>query len=210
MAILRVWSGGDDSDGLSWATAIQSIDDVRVDESAVGSVIWFASDESETITATTLLSFVNSTAASPTILVSVDRSDDSYAPGAKLTVGAGADLTISGWLQSFGIDYDVNGDDFSIGVVGNTILFDNCSIGCDDLFRVATNEGTTTFSNCTLDLRDTTPAITIFTEGSAKFFNCVITHPNTSILMSVTTDSNVLYSFEDCDLSANTDLKIEP
>ncbi len=201
MAIFRVWSGGDDADGASWATAIQSLNDVRIDESAVGSEIWAASDHNESIGSNIVLSFVNSTAAVSTILKSIDRSDDSYAPGAKFTASGVSDLTINGWIQSYGIDFQ-SGDNTTLGTTNNDQRYEDCTITAIDFFSLAGSESVLRFVNCTIDSQDTfTLAVTENTH--AQFKNCTITHANRATLLTVVNNSRV--SFEDCDLSSDTD-----
>lgn len=151
------------------------------------------------------LGFTNATAASPVILISVDKDDsNAYRTGASFASLGGGDVIITGWVRFYGLTLDSD-DDMLLATTSNYCLFEDCTIQCDDLFRINGADSVVEFVNCTINIADnlSTGAVQTNTDCNVIFRGCTITHPNTAVLVSESVSCNFL--FEDCDLSTDTD-----
>ena len=133
MAIVPDWfvyDGGDNADGLSWATAYQSIVTLIAEPPLAGDIVAIASDHSEA----NIVAHVNAsgigTLADPIIFISLDRTDDTYenmvAGGGRMVQNdaGGLDWTLGQWSIWVGIDIHV-GDNIFVGGVGDALVIDS-------------------------------------------------------------------------------------
>lgn len=107
---IYVYHGGDDSDGSSWDKAYKSITNAAVTGASAGSQIYVASDHSESLGASTTLTFSSGKFASPIVAISVNRTSGAYETqdtgGGKVEVASpGYFWAVSGYVRMFGINF---------------------------------------------------------------------------------------------------------
>lgn len=134
---MYVWDGGNDADGLSWATAYQDILDglTNVD---VGGILYVASEHSQTQASALSLGSANGTLANPVTVISVDKDNsdaylamrDDAAPG-KIETTGNNDINITNSDIYIGVTLDA-GDDLSFPTSGKQYNMIDCKFMVDD------------------------------------------------------------------------------
>jgi len=97
MATLRVWDGGDNTDGTTWAKAYTTIENASVVGAAAGTIVWVAMDHVQTQATNLTVDFSAATRAAPIHVYSVDRADDGYS---RMMDSTGS-IEITGTLTTF-------------------------------------------------------------------------------------------------------------
>lgn len=147
---LYVDSAGDNSDGLTWAKAFNTLDTAFDNENA-GDVICVSHDSTSTYAANTTYDSAG-TLASPVIVISVNQADDTYTTGAIEDADGGSyDLLTS--LSSHTIIYGVHlkhGDDLDLGGNSSLTLID-CEITNLNNSKINASSGTLRLYNTTVN-----------------------------------------------------------
>ena len=129
-----VYDGGNNADGLTWATAYQSITTALAAASA-GETIAIASDHSEAALVSSVSAIGIGTSADPLIIVTLDRTDDTYenmvtGGGRIVQSGTGSDWSLGAWVVWTGLDIFV-ADNLIAQSAGTSHLID-CKIEVSD------------------------------------------------------------------------------
>jgi len=209
MAVLYVDDGGDDSDGLTWAKAFNSIENAAILAAAAGSTIYIGSDHQETKAAKYNIDFSNGTIAAPITIISSDNTSgeppttyESMVDGGGFiqTTGAGDDLDFSGNVISYGLKFDVQDiTAMNGGGSNNTLQFHDCLFDSTDAMEVVvSNESSVTITNSTIDTPFDMIAIS-GNDGTAVLRDIAFT--NATALLNATGSSQIV-TVEDCDVSS--------
>lgn len=203
---IRVYHGGDNSDGSTWAKAYTSIENAAVLGSAAGSVIWVASDHTEQKNGSSFnIAFTNGSYASPTKIVSVKRADDSYesmATGGGIieTQGSADDILINGYAICVGLKL-VAKDLLYWSVNSKGVTYIDCYLDATDNVQGGI-ASVGQFIGCTIHPRDG-----FYATGSSNmvFRGCTFANVYVSGHIVMSSGPNVIL-IEDCDLSSEPDL----
>jgi hypothetical protein len=209
VAIIRVKADGDDTDGTTWAKAVNAIDDVKITSAATGSIIWVDTAHDEIVSGNHSVDFVNGTIVSPIRIVSVDSSDDSYASrGARH--GGSTSFTISGNVEFYGLQLDSgSGDMFIFNNSTENQIYDDCDLkvgtaSADDLI-IGGNDSEGVIRNSTIHLWD--QILNNGNDGTAiEFYNCIFDNDGASTALFVNGELHNRYKFQGCDLSGWTSI----
>ena len=158
-ALLRVWDGGDNSDGLTWATAYQNITTAHTNIDADG-FIRVASEHQQTVAASLTLESANGTVANPVTIISVDKDNsdaylamrDDVAPGKIETTGAGSNMNMDGNDIYIGVTLNV-GNDLNFYYAGHPKLMIDCKFSVNDniLIGATSSNYSVIWENCHLE-----------------------------------------------------------
>ena len=209
MATYHVYDGGDDSDGSTWAKAFQSITNATVLAAAAGSEIRVASDHTDQDNASKSIVFSNGTYAAPIVVVSLDRTDDSYqnmtdGGGTIETTGAADDINIGGEIRVFGLKFDA-GDRMEM-TAGDKIYFSDCDFISVDNIRLNENAHCR-YDGCRINTSDTWLTAN-YSHG--VFRNCTWAGASTNGFFQFGSSINkASIVVEDSDLSTEADLAYE-
>lgn len=134
-ADIYVYHGGDNTTGTSWATAKTSITEAAVLALAAGSVVWVASDHSETSGASNLnFAFSNATLLDPILLFSVNRTTDTYerATAAQFNTSNDYDIYLSECIRAKGLFIASIDNIFIYKIQEFKMYFEDCEFNATD------------------------------------------------------------------------------
>ena len=210
---MYVWDGGNDADGLSWATAYQDILDGLINTDA-GGVLYTASKHSQTQAVALTLGSTNGTLANPVTIISVDKDNsdaylamrDDVAPGKIECTGAASNMIFSNSDIYIGLTFNV-GNDLVMSATGKQFSMIDCKFAVADNMSVGGTAGDTAvyWENCIFE--QVTAGYWIVTYN-AKFtwrggqFSFNGGSIATRLLYSATRDVNIMFSdidFQDLD-----------
>ena len=200
---------GDNTNGLTWAKAFNSITHATVLAATGGTdEIWVDKDHTEGATGVVNIAFTGGTLDDPIEVYSIDKdASDAYTPGALIDTTSTGTMTLSGHVRWFGIDMsctnaaaDLN---FGIGIANVIELWDATFTAGDRLEHSVGRHLKAT--NCTFNSSDVTDGIRIDAQATAilEFRKCVFLHSATACFALVSSNNFLLV--EDSDLSTNSD-----
>jgi hypothetical protein len=210
MVVLYVDDGGDDSDGLTWAKAYNSITNAAVLAAAAGSTIYVGSDHQETTGAANLfISFSAGTIVNPIKVISADRTsgeppstfEDMHTGGGYLqTTGGTYDLIFEGNVLVYGVKLDA-GDTTILGDHGEKLVFDDCYIKSFRDIRPEGYESMTEFLNCSFDLSSSAEIYPSDSDLKILIKNCIFVSSAITSIFYFGSLASLECIIEDTDLS---------
>lgn len=175
MADLYVDDDGDNSDGLTWATAFTAFQ-TAADAIPDGDTIWVQSDHTNAQASDTWL--FSTDPALPNLVISVNTTTNEppvagdYEAGAAVTASGSSDVIIQGHVKFYGFSATI-GDDFSLSQIDMDVYWQDGTItisGTSALFAVGHDDGRNKihFKNMTLNF-SSGGAATGFQASSGEF-----------------------------------------
>jgi len=199
----------------SWDNAAPTLDHLLTGETiAAADEIWLEDGHVEGAVVSTTYTFTNGTLLDPIKVVSVDKVDDSYSPGATIDVNGtiNDDVNIYGYTTWYGVTLEAS-DNIALGNgEGDLVKLVDCILNPDDQVANSTNSYVgrgIVLEDCTVSIKDTgsTPSLQL-NRNAASF---VMRGGSLSAPLTVTAGLIIckqalagdaqLFLFEDVDLS---------